>query len=478
MRNLSIILTFLLLSNLAFAEEMKMDFDWACFRHNDEFTRLELYYSFLDSLFDYNKTQADYQGKILFDVKINSTIKTEAQERWIVENNVEDPSKNILIMFGQKNFLLRPGQYTIFIEAMDVNDTSKTLKRSSDLLIRDFSGHNLNSSDLEFANFIEHESKTSLKWNEMFYKNTLYVIPNPSKEILSASPELNVYFEIYNAKKNNLDSVFIEYRIFDGVKREKYKYERLRECNSDAFVEFISIPLDIQPTGVYFLQVLVSDISKKLDSLVLTKKFYLYNFNLPPEMNTYFLESKDFEHSEFSTMPPERVDLEYQKAKIIATNFEIDVYEKLNTHESRQRFLYEFWLERDYDTTTRVNERRVEFEKAIAYANTYFSIGDNIKGWNTERGHVLLKHNFPTDVERQIAVGNNRAYETWYYDDLQGGVEFVFVDIGGYNDYILVHSTATGQIYMPDWYDRYVPIIRNSPGQLENDNQKSYDPYK
>ena len=44
-----------------------------------------------------------------------------------------------------------------------------------------------------------------------------------------------------------------------------------------------------------------------------------------------------------------------------------------------------------------------------------------------------------------------QRYEVWYYYSQQGGIYFVFSDIGGYGEYQLVHSNATGEVYDNEW---------------------------
>ncbi len=55
------------------------------------------------------------------------------------------------------------------------------------------------------------------------------------------------------------------------------------------------------------------------------------------------------------------------------------------------------------------------------------------------------------DIERFPSTPNENPYEIWYYYDLEGGVEFDFVDFSGFGDYKLVNSTKRGEITDPRW---------------------------
>jgi hypothetical protein len=67
----------------------------------------------------------------------------------------------------------------------------------------------------------------------------------------------------------------------------------------------------------------------------------------------------------------------------------------------------------------------------------------------------------------------NRAWEEWHYTRYEGGAFFYFVERLGYNDYILVHSTVTGEMYNPDWYEKYVPTSLDDRTPYELDNEKN-----
>ena len=58
------------------------------------------------------------------------------------------------------------------------------------------------------------------------------------------------------------------------------------------------------------------------------------------------------------------------------------------------------------------------------------------------------------DRDEITAPSYGRPWERWYYRAIQGGVLFIFVDINGYGEYRLVHSTAKGEIFDSNWDSR------------------------
>ncbi len=165
-------------------------------------------------------------------------------------------------------------------------------------------------------------------------------------------------------------------------------------------------------------------------------------------------------------------------AIVIARDEEIYQARSLNDTKAKQRFLFKFWSQRDSDTNTVWNEYLREFRSNVEFANNFFSYGKNSQGWKTERGRVLLKYGMPTNSEVHISSGLERAYEEWFYENVQGGVYFYFVDISSIGNFILTHSTAMGETYYPDWFNRYVPTTPDNRMNNDSQNQRqSINPY-
>jgi len=77
----------------------------------------------------------------------------------------------------------------------------------------------------------------------------------------------------------------------------------------------------------------------------------------------------------------------------------------------------------------------------------------------------------PSEREQHPFYGERRAYESWFYSEIQGGVYFHFVDMTGYGNYKLVHSTAINEIRYDNWYNEYV--LKNRDGIYDDE----YDGY-
>ena len=111
----------------------------------------------------------------------------------------------------------------------------------------------------------------------------------------------------------------------------------------------------------------------------------------------------------------------------------------------------EFWEKRDTDLSTVVNEYYIDIMTRIRYAEetyTYLS-----KGATSERGRILLKYDYPSEIQRSEIGRYTKDHEIWLYESMRGDIQFVFCDTRGRGLYELVHSNMEGEIYNANWKD-------------------------
>jgi GWxTD domain-containing protein len=459
-------------------KKINLSIDGSLFSQNMGNIRWEMYYCFPDNMLKYIKNDSSFISEIYFDVKfINSGI-LKYEKQWVIPHSVNSmDSINKEIIFGTKSFILAPGQYKVEINVVDVNNDKSKGKTEFEINAVKFKTDQIDLSSLQLANLIVNVDSSAIKFDEMFEKFNLYVIPNPSLEYIGKKTKLIAYSEIYNAKKISPDGFKIKYKIYDAAKREIYKLEVMRESTFDIAPEGVNISLNNMPTGVYYFeQTVIYPKDNPTDSVSSTKKYYLLNPEKGPESTKYFTENELFAQSPFATLDDKRADDEIKKACVISDDNELNQMKKLGTKEAKQRYLFLFWRLKDPDTTTVVNERYEDFYKAIKYANMYFQTSFR-QGWETDRGKVMLKYGFPTERKEHDAMYGNNAYEEWFFENVQGGSFFYFVDRSSLNNFKLYHSTAKGEPYNSDWFNDYVP--HNSlKGQQPDSKYMNDDDYR
>lgn len=470
MKKLIVFILLLMSFNQAYSKRIILNLDGAVFKDKNN-SRWELYFSIPDNSFSTIKLNDNYLGKINLFVKIYSVSGIEYDTLSVINfSTYENYLENRINLTGQINFIFsNPGQYTVSVHAVDVNDTSSNVSAELPLLVRNFDEKKLSMSDIQLVSLAAKKGNAGDYANQMFEKSNYYIYPNPGLEIASSDPQLVFYNEFYNAKNILADSLYVEYSIINGLKKNIVSFDKWLQVNSNIIEDLVVIPINIVPSGAYYIQSKIKSNNIE-DSILSVKKFYLYNPQMPVENNSHFVENETFELSEFSTLTEEQTELEFNQSKIIAKKDEISQYSQLSDLKAKQRFLFRFWKIRDLDSNANINEAYIEHKNRIQYANTFFSFTSQSDGWSTDRGKIVIKYGLPTERTQHIQGYNERAYEEWLYTDIQGGAKFYFVDRSMGGKMQLVHSTITGEAYNPNWYNLYVPFFKDSN---EDNNQNN-----
>jgi GWxTD domain-containing protein len=227
------------------------------------------------------------------------------------------------------------------------------------------------------------------------------------------------------------------------------------------------MPAGALRTGVYNMHVsiLSADLSKEYASR--EKRFYILNPELPPEGQLLITEEQRFMTSEWAEHTGGRLQLELDLSNVLATRAERNTLDGLDEDRSKQRYLYRFWTSRDPDPMTHVNERLEEFRKMKARADAFYTGAMLRDGWRTDRGNALLKYGVPTQVIQHIHEVDTKPYDEWFYQNLQGGAYFYFVDVQLMQNHRLVHSTLIGEVRNENWFVQYAKAFSPDPNPTQ-----------
>lgn len=150
----------------------------------------------------------------------------------------------------------------------------------------------------------------------------------------------------------------------------------------------------------------------------------------------------------------------------IITDEEKKIFKSLKTDDEREQFIEQFWLRRDPDPDTDVNEYREDYYQRIAYANENFASG--IPGWKTDRGRIYIMFGKPDEKESHPSGGSyNRPvwegggttstfpFEIWWYRYIEGvgsDIEIEFVDPTGSGEYRIARNAneKDALLYVPN----------------------------
>lgn len=441
------ILASLLLPVIATAQEpdLRMSVDLASFRYDKDNSFVELYYSLPRTGLEYEQQDDRFTAAAV----IHTIIRREDEEQdptlktWRVPVSVRDTSGlTDRTLIGRVHFLLEPGRYKFAVVTRD--EARPTVSDSIEVLfeVRDFSPRTTMFSDIELASSINRADEDS---SNIFYKNTLEVVPNPTLLYGKQLPNLLYYSELYHTK----DEMFVvKSEVVSSYGKTMVSKGHQRKGKMDSRVEVGSLNLGPLPTGVYTLILTYGDTTGTF-SATQSKAFYVFNPDIPMD-TTAAVTIADLIAVEFSSMGEAELDEQFAMAGYIATSDEKDIWKSLEGSESKRKFMTKFWRDRDPDVTTPRNEFYEEYQQRIAVSNEQFRSSFR-EGWRSDRGRVYVMYGPPDYVDRRSSESDMKPHEIWRYDYIESGVEFIFVDRGGFNSYELVHSTKRNEMYNPDW---------------------------
>lgn len=127
--------------------------------------------------------------------------------------------------------------------------------------------------------------------------------------------------------------------------------------------------------------------------------------------------------------------------RYIAKNRDLDYINDGRTEQERLARFREFWKKRDPTRGTDRNERMEEYYYRVAYANKNYGTFD--KGWQTDRGQIMVLFGEPDFVEQHPFNFDVKPYEVWFYYRI--GRRFIFIDKTGLGDY---------ELMVPYWDER------------------------
>lgn len=252
-------------------------------------------------------------------------------------------------------------------------------------------------------------------------KNGLLIIPNPSGVYNFRYPTLYGYMEIYGSSRG--ETVYkIAYRIVnhvgDTVKTIRMRKSRISSNQTDVVVTSIAG----LSGGEYKLVVEVADSVNGLHAIQ-TKSFAVV------KRPTIAWTDTSAEKGKF-----------YDQIKYLVSEKEYKKFLKYSK-EGQAAYLKAFWQRNDYS----------EFEKRFEYVNEYFSVS-NRKGADTDRGRIYLKYGPPDEKSGHSFETGYKPNEFWTY---YAGLRFIFVDMKGSGDFMLVFSNTEKERTDPNW-QKYV----------------------
>ncbi|MFC2133283.1 GWxTD domain-containing protein [Bacteroidota bacterium] len=428
------------------------EFDYARFNYDTSSVYMEFYYSFDQRSLSFTETQDGYLLEAILHLEMQNidTGEDYINRDWKVPNVVTDTASSLIDknLVGQIAFVIPKGNYKLLARGSDINNAQAQKEVNETIIVQPYSTDRLAISDVELATHILREGADQ---NSIFYKNTLEVTPNPAMLYSESSPILFYYTEIYNLGKQSAGRVFkFQKALYNSRGYTVYEGSKYISSEQNSIVEVGLLNLSKYPSDTYNLILSVID-TLTSDAVFSSKRFYLYN---PGVEDTFSEKLADLGYleSEYSVITENECDDQFEKAYYVMNGDQKDEYDKLTSLEAKRKFLYNFWKSQDMNPTTVKNEFKELYFKRVNYSNENFKSRYK-EGFLTDRGRVYILYGPPDNVDYSYSDMELKPNETWYYNSIEAGVQFIFGNITGFN-YELIHSTKRGEVNDVNWEER------------------------
>jgi|GEM_PF-1169076 len=434
MKKTTLILLLAMIS-LLHAGEFRFYTDYASYYDNDR-SFVELYFMLPRfSMQRYELPNGDLQGQYLLAVNIYQNEENVYAKTLTIDDVV---AKDDTVMSNDyipeiHSLHLFPGEYTINIMVKDMY-SGQVVQKNRALNVRSYDMAQLQISDIEIASYA-----ANTQFKNKFTKLGVYdIVPLANPEFDEYMGTFFTYFEVYKLTQGEpytFQSSLVDLNGETVLENEAVK--SIAPGLYDVIIDYMDIK-DI-PAGIYDYKVSIKDEASG-DIAEMTKHVYMIR---ETEMDLYMFD-------EYSLYDEHDLDSIFTILKPLMTQNEINTFKK-SYPDGKRHLIIEFWKKRDPDQSTGVNEYYIEIMARInfAYQNyTYLN-----KGPTSDRGRVLLKYGYPTEVQRQDIGGYVKDHEIWLYEGMRGDIKFVFCDTRGRGLYELIHSNMEGEIFNAKWKD-------------------------
>jgi GWxTD domain-containing protein len=252
-------------------------------------------------------------------------------------------------------------------------------------------------------------------------KGNLRVIPRPSHSFDERFENLCFYYELYDVVPT-YDTVTATYLILNREGKIVRKISRpIDKIFPSQAANCGFNVLGFEP-GEYDLLISIEDD----ESNVLAQKETRFKISRAQRMEV-----------SYEGMPY------YDEIEYLVGHHAYDEFKHL-PEEGKKRFLDKFWQKYDY----------YEIAERFEYADEQYRYGGK-PGSKTDRGRIYIKRGEPDQIDRPqpLQLQESRPYEHWQY---LNGDDYIFVDIAGTNNYVLVWTNDLDEQSQPTLY-KYLP---------------------
>ncbi|MCF7923303.1 MAG: GWxTD domain-containing protein [Candidatus Marinimicrobia bacterium] len=398
---------------------------------------LDVYLMIPQSIFTYAEVDGGLEAKVIYQTAlVQGDVVPYDPDQWSRTYRVADGQtiESMSWVPDISKFYVEPGDYILQIDIVDVySKKQQTMRKPVSLEL--YPSDELTISDITIASQI-----IKAKAENEFTKYGYDVVPNAQRTFTAVAPMMYYFLEAYGLSGSGNYHVHAQVLSLNGEVVQDFPL-RTKNMPGTSVVEWGGVNTAGLGSGIYKMSVDISDdVTKKTANQKRT--FYILR-------DTGNKRDDATDKDGYASLSASQIDDIFKVVSIIMDKNEKRLYNK-SDDVGKRNILTSFWDRNDPDPDTAVNEFKQEFYQRVQMANRDFG-SETEDGWSTDRGRVLIKYGRPNNIERQQSSLGQRPWVSWHYYEIEGGVQFIFVDRTGYGSYQLVHSDARNEVQDPDW---------------------------
>jgi GWxTD domain-containing protein len=369
-----------------------------------------------------------------------------------------------------RRYAIPEGKMTMTVELVDMIDNDNKAKVEQAI-------HQIASDkDVFLSNIIPLEVIRKQTDSTGFSKNGFYIEPLPFHYADQTKRVVGFYVEIYNLSDTKSEYV-MRYMIKDATDINDKGIVKAKSIQGGSTVPIIfELPIHTLISNEYNVEVSLYTRDSKL---VATQTTQLSVANPKADYERLTTFNKDLSNSWVNKIDEKELEYILMAHVPIVDQKQSGILEELiknKTLQNSKQFLYQFWTKRapkapessyiSYMEVARAVDKK--FQSNVGY------------GFQTDRGHIFLKHGKPDNVITVETEVDAPPYEIWYYNQTalvkQSNVRFLFYNPSlVHNDFQLLHSNCYGERSNGFWERELYKTNQADLGPNPMDNPQAKD---
>ena len=404
-----------------------------------------------------DSTQQQAAAEVLMLIKQGENIIQF--EKYILNGPISKGQPDFLDL---KRFVLPKGDYELEVKVLDVNEPEAVTEFKTNFSL-DFSNEGLQQSDIQLlASYKKSEEEN------IFVKSGIQLEPLAFNFYNKRANRLIFYNEIYNADKAIGQDYLVTYTVTEVVNEKLLKpisVGHKRKKAEPITVLLLQTDITELKSGNYELHL---EVRNRENQLISEKKTRFQRSNPYLQIEDEPVTEKEIEDEFVQELSAEQLTYSLRAIAIILNDSDgenINEMIRAQNIDAQRLYLFTYWAQQN---PVKPYDAYLGYMAVVQAIDEKFDSGFGY-GFETDRGYVYMKYGQPSDIVSESNDPSAPPYEVWSYNEFpmtnQGLVKFIFYNPSlSPGNYVLLHSTARGEVNNPNWLKEMYRSVPNSDG--------------